>query len=217
MMKLRPWLLPWLVQLILVAGCAGPPASRSYVLGDPVDPEPVTVTQSGRPVIRLLPVSVPDYLDTRDILLRSGPNEVKASPTGRWAERVSVGVTRALAAALTTRLPGADVVSDQPVEPPAQQIVVDVQAFEIGPDRKCLLTARWTLSSGDGDRVLRRERDSFVEQATDTSDAAIAAAMSRAIDRLAARIVAATPGRDHANVGRSEAPVATAEAIVATR
>jgi uncharacterized lipoprotein YmbA len=190
------WLFPGLV-LILVASCTGPPTPRIYVLGDPADPAPVVEVLPGRSVIRLLPVSIPDYLDTRDILFRSGRNEVKASPTGRWAERLSTGVTHALVAALTTRLPGADVVAEQPATSAAQQIMVDVQAFEIGPDRQCLLIAQWTLS--DGDRILRRERNSFVEQPTDTSDAAVAAAMSRIIDRLASQIAAATPGQDRAN------------------
>jgi len=188
-MTRRIWRSAWLVPMALVVGCAGPPDPRSYVLGDPPEPLPATTDQSGRPVIRLLPVSVPDYLDTRDIQLRSGQNEVTASSTGRWAERLSVGVTHALTAALTAHLPGADIVADQPDVPPAQRITVDVQTFEIRPDGHCLLTVRWVVASGDGGRVLRWVRASFVEQATDTSDAAVAAAMSRAIDRLAAQIV----------------------------
>ena len=113
-----------------------------------------------RPIIRLLPVSVPDYLDTQDILLRSGRNEVKANPTGRWAERLSVGLTHALAAALASRLPAADIVANRPIVPPAQQILVDVETFEISPDGQCQLTGRWTISSGDGLRVLRSGRGS---------------------------------------------------------
>lgn len=210
MMRRRLWLLSWLVTPSLIAGCAGSPASRIYVLGDPtIGPPsvvaPVAVAQSGWPVIRLVPVSVPDYLDTRDILLRSGPNEVKASPTGRWAERLSVGVTRALAAALTADLPGADIVTEQPAGPPVQVIVVDVQAFTITPDRQCRLTAQWTLSSGDGDRILRSERASFVEPAADASDAAIAAAMTRTIDRLATQVAAAMPLQGLQASGNGEA------------
>jgi uncharacterized lipoprotein YmbA len=191
-MKWGLWQSRWLVPMALLAGCAVPPDPRSYVLGDPPEPLPLATNQSGRPVIRLLPVSVPDYLDTRDILLRSGQNEVTASPTGRWAERLSVGVTHALAAALSVRLPGTDIVADQLDVPPERRIMVDVQAFEIRPDRQCLLSVQWIVASSDGDRVLSRERASFVEQATDTSDAAVAAAMSRAIARLAAQIVTQT-------------------------
>jgi uncharacterized protein len=189
--RLRVRLFVWpLALLILAAGCAGSPSVRIYVLGDPPNSVPATSTQSSRPIMRLLPVSVPDYLDTQDILLRSGRNEVKASPTGRWAERLSVGLTHALAAALASRLPAADIVANRPIVPPAQQILVDVETFEISPDGQCQLTGRWTISSGDGLRVLRSGRGTFVEHAADPSDAAIASAMTRAIDHLADQMAA---------------------------
>jgi uncharacterized lipoprotein YmbA len=181
-------LVPLLVLLVVVAGCAGSPPARVYVLGDPPNPPPGISTLSGRPVMRVLPVAVPDYLDTRDIVIRSGQNEVKASPTGRWAERLSVGLTHALAAALASRVPDADTVVGPPSGRPAEQVMVDVEIFEIRPDGRCLLTARWTLSSGDNGRVAHSGRGTFVEQAADTGDGAIASAMTRSIGRLAEQI-----------------------------
>jgi hypothetical protein len=65
-----------------------------------------------------------------------------------------------------------------------------VLEFEIGADGRCLLNARWESVSGDGSKVLRRESDSLVEQAAQASDASVAEAMTRAINRLALRIVA---------------------------
>ncbi len=180
----------WLSLPVLLAGCVGAPAPRVYVLGDAPNPPPGVASLAGRPVLQLLPVAVPDYLDTRDILLRSGANEVKPSPTGRWADRLSVGLTRALAVALAVRLPGTTVVTDPPVAPPARQAVVTVDSFEIRPDGQCLLAAHWTVTGGDGRSVLRSERGTFAEQAGDAGDAAVAAAMTRAVDRLAERLAA---------------------------
>ncbi len=180
-----------LALLILVAGCAGPPAPKIYLLGDPPNPAPGVSKLSGRLVMQLLPVTVPDYLDTHDILVRNEQNEVKASPTGRWAERLSVGLTRALAAALSARLPGADIVADQPIVPPAQQILVDVEAFEIKSDGQCLLTARWAIAKA-GLHVLHSGRGTFVEQAANNGDAAFASAMTRSIDHLADQVAAST-------------------------
>ena len=83
----------WLLMLIpVVAGCAASPPTQTYVLGYPEDPARAMIEQADRPVIRLIPVSISDYLDTRDIVIRSGQNQVTASPTGRWAERLSVGM-----------------------------------------------------------------------------------------------------------------------------
>jgi uncharacterized lipoprotein YmbA len=181
-----------LVPMLLTAGCSTTPPPRLYVLGDPVNPTSAVIPQSGRPVVRLFRVTVPDYLDSRDILRRGGPNEVKASSSGLWAERLSVGVTHALTASLTRQLPRDVVVADRPITPPSRQILVDVTDFEIGPDGKCLLTAHWTLSDGEDRVIMRQESDSFVEQSADGSDASAAAYMSRAIDRLALRIAGAT-------------------------
>ena len=190
MMAFRPWLLPSLAPLLLMVACASTPPPRLYVLGDPAEPAQAMKVQSGRPVVRLLPVSVPEYLDTREILHRDRSNEVTASSTGLWAERLSVGVTDALAGSLAIHLPELVIVTGQPAVPPSRQILVDVLEFEIGADGRCLLNARWESVSGDGSKVLRRESDSLVEQAAQVSDASVAEAMTRAINRLALRIVA---------------------------
>jgi uncharacterized protein len=189
-MRSRIWLCPALVPLLFIAACGTSPPPRLYVLGDPAQPTQAMDVQSGRPVIQLLPVSVPDYLDTREILRRDGRNEVTPSPTGLWAERLSVGTSHALAAALATDLPNAVIVTDPPRASPSRQIMVDVLAFDIGGDGRCLLTARWTVMSGDGGRLLHRESDNFVEEAAQSTDPNIAAAMTRAIDRLAHQIAA---------------------------
>jgi uncharacterized lipoprotein YmbA len=201
MMASRPWLLPSLAPLLLMVACGSTPPRRLYVLGDPAQPAQAVKVQSERPVVRLLPVKVPDYLDTREILRRDRSNEVTASSTGLWAERLSVGVTDALAASLATHLPDAVIVTGQPDVSPSRQIMVDVQAFEIDADGRCLLTARWEYVSGKGGKVLRQESDSLVEQAAQAGDESVAAAMTRAIDRLALQIVTASRNTDFANVG----------------
>src|SRR3974390_3262476 len=86
-------------------GSAGPPPVI-YVLGAP----PLAAVSSellvGRPVVELKHVTVPDYLDVSDIMVRQSANALTSSQTGRWGERLSVGITRALPANLSGRLPG---------------------------------------------------------------------------------------------------------------
>ena len=41
------------------------------------------------PLLLLPRVSVPDYLDTTDMMIRDGQNELRVSQTGRWGERGS--------------------------------------------------------------------------------------------------------------------------------
>jgi uncharacterized protein len=179
--------------LLLLAGCAGGPAPRIYVLGDPPPTDAGVWSQAGKPVVQVLPVAVPDYLDTREMLVRNGRNEVAPNPNGRWAERLSVGLTRALATALGTRLPQAVVTDNVPVVPPARRVVVTVAAFEISPAGRCQLDARWAITAPGGKDV-RSARGSFVEEAGSGDGAAVAAAMTRAVDRMADAIARDWPG-----------------------
>ncbi len=128
-----------------------------------------------------------------------------ASSTGLWAERLSVGVTHALGASLASKLADVVVVTGQPEVPPSRQFMVDVQEFDIGADGHCLLNARWETIGGNG-KVLRRESDSFIEQAAPARDESVAAAMTRAINRLALRIVATSRNPEFATAGEDQPP-----------
>jgi len=91
---------------LVLAACASSPPPRTFVLSAPAEPVAGVLNEAGRPIVELPTVALPDYLDSTDILLRDGRNELKPSPTARWGERLSVGITHALEVALTRRLPG---------------------------------------------------------------------------------------------------------------
>ncbi len=147
-----------------------------------------TIPQAGLPVVEVNRVQLPDYLDTTDILERRS-NQLVPSPTGRWGERLSVGMTRALTASLAARLPHL-VVTATPLGRPTRQILVDVAAFEPRPDHHVVLVARWTILDGATRQVLTAEQASLVEAIGGEGDDAIVAAMSRAVDDLAGRVAA---------------------------
>jgi hypothetical protein len=172
---------------VLLAGCGSGPTMRIYVLGSP-DPTMVGAwSEAGRPVIELRTVLVPDYLDSSDILRRVGPNEVAASPTGRWGERLSMGLTHALASTLSRRLPNAVIVTT-PASGAARLIFVDIERFDIEADGRCLVTARWRITANDGQTPSEGESASFSEVAASTDDPAVASAMTRAVDHLGGQI-----------------------------
>jgi uncharacterized protein len=177
--------------LLMLSCCGGSPARHVYVLSPPLDPPAQVATDQGRPDVWLRPVLLPDYLDTTDIMRRKGLNEVKASTTGQWGERLSQGFTRALAAALAIRLPEDEVTLSAVTGEPARRILVNVQGFENEPDGRCVLTARWTVLSDSGG-VQANGQASFVTMSQEASevidDAAVAAAMEGAIVQLAIRI-----------------------------
>lgn len=188
--------------LVLAAcGTAGPPPA-TYVLGTPPAGAEGVQPLLGRPVVEVKPVLLPDYLDVSDILVRRAGNEVAPSRTGRWGERLSVGVTRTLAAGLSGRLPGLVVTTTAPVERPARQVVVDVETFEPRADGVVLLVARWRVLDGAGRDTLAGERVSLPVPLAASADAAVAAAMTGAVEGLAARVAEGIRRAPPASSGR---------------
>jgi uncharacterized lipoprotein YmbA len=171
----------------LLTGCGFLPNPRTFVIGD-APPAVGVRPETGLPIIELKTVSVPDYLDSTDILRRSGPNEVTPSPTGRWGERLSLGLTDALTSALSKRLPKL-VITNTPTSEPLRRILVDIEQVDIGTD--CLMTARWRITHGDRQNASEGGRGTFSEIALTTDDAAIASAMTRLTDQLAEQIASA--------------------------
>jgi uncharacterized lipoprotein YmbA len=179
----------FLVLGLALTGCGlsgAPPVT--YVLGRAAGGGGGFEPLVGRAVIEVKRVLVPDYLDVSDIMIRRSEHVVAASPTGRWGDRLSVGVTRALTADLARRLPAFVVTATPPVERPAWQVLVEVEAFEPRADATVILVARWRLVDGAGRDLLAGERVSLMVPVGGGDDAAMVAAMARAVDALAERI-----------------------------
>nr|WP_256476272.1 PqiC family protein [Siccirubricoccus soli] len=124
-------------------------------------------------------------------MVRQPANVVVPSPAGRWGERLSVGITRALTLGLTRRLPSFVVTATAPTGPPARRVLAEIESFEPRADGIVGLLARWRPLDGTGPDTLAGVRISLVEAITGPGNAAIVAAMSRAIETFTERVVAA--------------------------
>lgn len=188
---------------VALAGCgtAGPPPT-TYVLGTPVPAANTAEPLSGRPVIQVQRVLMPDYLDVSDLLIRQSAHVMQPSRTGKWGERLSVGFRRALADDLGRDLSGFTVTTQQLTDRPSRQVLVDVDAFEPRPDGQVILSARWRLTDGNGAQQLAGQNVSLAEQAATSGDGAVVAAMSHVIERLAQQI-ATSVQRTGAHAGGS--------------
>jgi len=169
-----------------LAGCGPHVIPRIFVIGDPSRPLPGVRSENGFGLIELKPVALPYYLDSTDILRRSGPNELTPSPSGQWGERLSLGLTDALAAALSQRLPK-QVVTTRPAVTPAWRVQVEIERIDIGGGF-CVLTARWSILGQERAPLSAWGHATFSEAAATAEDAAVAAAMSRMVDQLAEQI-----------------------------
>jgi uncharacterized lipoprotein YmbA len=173
---------------LLLTGCAaGGPPPVTYVLGAPQARERAVEPLMGRPVLAVRTVHMPDYLDGSEILVREQGNVMRASATGRWGERLSVGTTRALAEGLARRMPNV-VVTATASERAACEVLVDIEAFERYAAESVVLVAQWRIMDMSAHKILTGERVSLTELAAGPGDAITVAAMSQAVDALAERI-----------------------------
>jgi uncharacterized protein len=210
MMRLRRLALAALIS-IAAAGCLSHrEVRRTYALDDAVDPATQNEGVAERPVMQLQRVLIPDYLDTTDILWRVGAHEIHESTTGRFGERLSLGITHALRSDLAARLPQYTVVLAESRERPVRQILVNVDAFDVWPTARCVLVADWTLLGADRRALSSADRGAFTTAAVavNLGDGAIVTAMADAVRQLADRIamtearVGATHGEPHGTTDR---------------
>ena len=92
-----------------VAGCFGTSqSSRFYTLTPPADRSGLGSTGLDTAVV-IGPVTIPDYLDRRQIVTRSGRNEIVLAEFDRWGGSLDGEITRVLVAGLADRLNSAHI------------------------------------------------------------------------------------------------------------
>jgi uncharacterized lipoprotein YmbA len=119
-----------------------------------------------------------------------GAHEIHESATGRFGERLSLGITHALRSDLASRLPLYTIVLAQSAERPVRQILVNVDAFDVWPTGRCVLVADWTILDADRKALLSADRGTLTAAAAGVNpgDGAIVTAMADAVRQLADRI-----------------------------
>jgi uncharacterized protein len=180
----------------------GEPPPETYILGRDVPAGGIIRSQLDSPIIELRPVRIPDYLDNKDIVVRRAEGQIIVSPAARWGERLSLGVTRAVAASLAARLPRLAVITTPALEKSRWRVLIDIDAFGVQSAGQCVLVGRWSVWTGGEEKKLRDERFSMSQPVGKGSDAEIVAAMTSLVDQLAASMasvfeVGVEPGVRH--------------------
>jgi len=101
-------------------------------------------------------VTIPEYLDRSEIVVRSSVNELKARESERWGEPLAAGATRAVTENLAHALPG-DVIVAVPTRSKISldyEINLDLTEFEIDEDGRAVLAGRWSITDAS-DRTER--------------------------------------------------------------
>lgn len=192
---------------ILLAEPAPPPV---YYVLTPVPEAEGAQQVSGRhhdggragPVIGVTPVSLPDYLDTPQIVGRTTRNTLDRADFHNWGASLADNFADILADNLGVMIPTSrvTVLPGDPFFRHDFQVSVDVSKFERDVDGLVTLIARWALFGGDGLEVIAMQRSVFRQPAPVGDYDAIVAAMSTTVAQLSAEIAAAIASRHGGNV-----------------
>ena len=178
----------------LAAGCASP-VSRFYTLSAATAP----ATTSSNLSVVVGPVSVPAVVDRPQIVVTTGPNQVRLEEFNRWASPLQNNIARVVAENLVAMLGTPRVtLSSQTLSVDADyRAVIEVQRFESAPGEAAMLDAVWTVSRTK-DGKAQTGRTTVREAASDKGYDALAAAHSRALARLSRDIADAVRALDRA-------------------
>jgi uncharacterized protein len=171
--------------LVLLAGCAAP-SLRAYTLATPAASAAPSVS-SPTEVIEIRHVTIPDALDSEDIVVQSG-DELVRSTRGRWASRLSDEVTNALAQQFAQRWPAALVTDDVQSDPPTWRVTIDVARLDIDASGNGVLEADWRLAPRDPKLPVRRGRGRFKASGPVTTDPEKVALLQALLRQLAAAV-----------------------------
>jgi uncharacterized protein len=174
--------------MLALAGCVSSPEMRYYVLT--ADAAPSSEPDATR--VSVAPVTIPDLVDRPDLVVRAAPNRVQIADQDRWGEPLRDAVPRVLATNLQRRLgPRYAVSGGHRVSggPAPIRVALDIRQFDAVAGGEVSVHADWSVRS---DKAPARPGQSRVrEPIAEGGYAGIAAAFSRALDRLAADIAEA--------------------------
>ncbi len=145
-------------------------------------------------VIAVARVTAPDEIDTQDIVVRDG-NMLQRSHQGRWATRLSLGITDRLTQRLAERRPAALVTARPLIETPAYRVLINIQRLDITTAGVGTLDADWLVLPRDPAAPAQRDRGHFSVAGPVTTDRDVVAVVETLSDRLAAAIELPAPER----------------------
>jgi len=185
--------------LAYMSGCVSSPPPHIYVLRSARNVEDVTAAQRVDR-IGLATIAIPDYLHSTDIVTRTGEHELVSSTTGRWGERLDVGLRDALASDLSARLPITFVTTTRDIDASVRRLLVTVSTLDVWADGRCILVASWSISGGSAALEFLSENTFRVDSGTWTgsrSDSQVVASIVAAVAMLADRIAASLVEQPH--------------------
>jgi uncharacterized lipoprotein YmbA len=177
--------------LALVWACSTSPSARFYTLSDGSPGENPEITAAAT-VLLVGPVELADYLDRPQMVVRTGPHELRAQEFHRWAGSFRQEASRILIGALGEALAPFAVrvqawTPGRAEGPLRGRVALDLGRVDGPLGGEVVVEMDWTLMDGSG-RAVDRGRLSAGERARGASHAEYAAAVAEALRKAAVEL-----------------------------
>jgi uncharacterized lipoprotein YmbA len=170
------------------AGCASRPASGHFYLLTPDGPAP----SGGGMGIGVGPVAIAGYIDRPNLVVARSSHQLDVAPDHRWAGDLSASIARVTAANLGRRFDTGNVLTwpwrgDEDL---AYQVVLDIRQLHGTADGQAVIEAGWRAHALPSRRVVASRTFAARELLRADGHAALVAAQSKLLARLADDIAA---------------------------
>jgi hypothetical protein len=181
-----------LAAAVVLAACASPP-SRFYTLGADAAASAAPVSASTAAptwLIEVAPIDVPPQVAKNQLVVQTGPTQVKVLEEERWASLPGDEIRRALSTSLTQQLRTIDVYGTaHPDATPVYRVSMNVQRFESWPGSHALMDAVWSVRAVRSNAVMTCR--SVVSEPVGAGYDALVEGHRRALAQISAQIASA--------------------------
>ena len=178
-------ILPLVIGVLLINGCGTSSPSHFYTLrsGAPTEASPALKANVS---VAVGPVWMPAEVDRPQIVLSTGANTVVIDEFNRWASPLSSNTANVIAANLVLLLgtPRVAVYQQGSIPDPDYRVELTVLRFESAPGDAAIIDALWTVHVKGAVVETRTGHTVLRETVTGRNMEDLAAAHSRALDRL---------------------------------
>ncbi len=180
-----------IIVMAFALGCSRTSPTRFYVLS-PMERSAINVVRiSGKISVGVGPVSIPDYLDRPQIIVRTSENRLELKEFDKWAGSLKHDVPRVISDDLSTLL-GTDKVFTFPWTTslnPKFEVKIDITRFDGNEKGEVVLDAKWVVMTKSGRKTLAMERSIIKRHAEKPGIEELVSAKSMALGELS-RIIA---------------------------
>ncbi|MBH9970299.1 MULTISPECIES: membrane integrity-associated transporter subunit PqiC [Commensalibacter] len=161
--------------LFILGGCSAPPL-KYYTFNENIinqSTNKITQYSETSPTIIITPITVPDYLDTTDIVTRENSN-LHHSVNGRMSSVLSVAVTDYVTHLLSVKNPTLFITNQRQVGMPTSQILINISHLDVqnlgNQNGSAILEADWSIIPRNEHLPINKQKGTFFASGSIASD-----------------------------------------------